>query len=735
MSDADLTADEIAMALKIAHEFVDAGVPVFVAEQCPPDCPIPQHRGGPGEYHRPMRWQTLAPSHERIERWQPGMALAAIGGWTADFLDIDPRSGGLESEKELKHPAIGQFPRSFGQQATPSGGSHHVISKTGERKSTGFMPGLDLQSGGAIDHTGGAGRGFIWIAPTIRPSKAADTLGQLRPYRWVVKPDFEALASYARTGDDSLEGIVGRIRAKRGTPSAPAARDTAHDEPFMTATEARLFGQGAAGGQDRSFTMSQAQDFVRPFLISVQQAQIGEIEERCNAAAAVLSHFVPSHWSVDAGMDLLSRALSHTAYDPAGPSTWTVEKFRPVLNGSRPTVDPWPATLRTEHTDPAAALDTAREGTSADEVERLIAEMLTLSQVKEQPEQRFLVKGWLNLDSEAWMIGAPGTKKSFVALDLACHVAHGKPWQGLKTAMADVIIIAAEGAAGMRNRVRAWEIKHGALPANVHVLPRPVQVSDVKAWAVLVEAARRLTAGRDAFIVIDTQARVTVGLKENDATDMGYYVAAKGALRRATGGCIFTLHHTGRNGGDARGSSAIDGAQDTELKVIKKEAFRGELWVEKQKDLDGTIPPLPLVFERVVIGTDEDGDEITSLVLVSDPFDEAHGQTAEPLEEWETGHAAAIVQLFKVLRDQGGQTGLTKTEARAAIVERFYSNEPARLKKSTYYTAWSRGQEKTSVTGDPVMVNVAGQRWTVDPEALATMPPNDGPGHKTGETG
>ena len=721
MTDAELTADEVAIALKVAHEFVDAGIPVFAAEQCPPDCPIPRHKGGPGEYHLPRFWQQTHPSHAQVERWRPGWALGAVGGWKGDFLDIDPRNGGLESEKELRHPAIAQFPRSFGLAATPSGGFHHLISATGERKSTMFMPGLDLQSGGALDHNGTAGRGFVYIAPTVRPSKAADTLGQLRPYVWLRPPDFEALREYAGR-DDSIAGIVGRVRAKR-SPSA-AREEHPHAAGMPDAfTDARLFGPGGEHQGPRAFTMTEARDFVRPFLIRVQEARIGEIEERTNAAAAVLSHFVPSHWDVEAGMGLLSRALTHTAYDPAGPSNWTVEKFRAVLDGTRPTIDPWPAVLKEER-DPVAALDEAGEQASEDEVERLIAEMLSLTDVCEQPEQRFLVEGLLNLDSESWVIGAPGSKKSFMVLDMACRVARGEPWQGLDTSMADVIIIAAEGASGMRKRALAWTKEYGALPGNVHVLPRPVQVSDVKAWAVLVEASKRLIGQRDGFVVVDTQARVSVGLKENDATDMGYYVAAVGALRRATGACVLTVHHTGRNGGDARGSSAIDGAQDTELKVIKKTPLTGELRVEKQKDLE-EIAPMPLTFKVVELGLDGRGKPTSSLVLTNDPFDTEDGKVADAPEEWEVGHGPAMVQLFKVLRDQGRQGGLTKAEARAAMVERFYDGQTGRLGKSTYYTAWDRGQEKTSATGEPVMVNVAGQRWTVDSEALASLPPGN----------
>lgn len=722
MSHEDLTADETA-ALKIAHELVDAGIPVFAAEQCPPDCPIPGHKGGVGEYHRPQRWQQIGPSHAQVDRWRKGWALAAIGGWAADFLDIDPRSGGLESEKELRHPAIAQFPRSFGVQTTPSGGFHHLISATGERKCTGFMPGLDLQSGGPADERGTHGRGYVWIAPTVRPSKAADTLGELRQYRWIRPPDLEALAEFASGADSSIEGIVARVHAKRAPREPTEVRRQEHGPDVFDAVSDRLFGDGANGNAPRAFTKSEAKDFVRPFLISLQQARIGEIEETCNAAAAVLSHFVPSHWSVDEGMALLYRALEHTAYDPDGPSTWTADKFRAVLDGTRPVVDPWPAVLRPDaepaHVDPARAL--AEADTDEDAVHALLAEMLDLDQIRELPEQRYLIKGLLNLDSEAWLIGAPGSKKSFVSLSMALHVAEGKPWLDHRVTQAAVVIIAAEGAAGLRNRVRAYETEHGALPPNVKVLPRPVQASDVKAWAVLVAASKLWLADRPGFVIVDTQARVTVGLKENDATDMGYYVAAVGALRRATGACVLTVHHTGRNGGDARGSSAIDGAQDTELKVIKKTALTGELRVEKQKDLE-EVPAVQLAFKRVDVGIDEDGEMITSLVLATDPFDQENGRTVDAPEEWERGHALAVVQLFKVLRDQGRTGGLTKAEARAAIVERFYSGETRRLGKSTFYTAWDRGQERTGADGEPVMVNISGQKWTVDSEALESMP-------------
>jgi hypothetical protein len=356
-------------------------------------------------------------------------------------------------------------------------------------------------------------------------------------------------------------------------------------------------------------------------------------------------------------------------------------------------------------------------------VEALLAEMLTPEQIKARPPKKYLIKGLLHLDTESWLIGAPGSRKSFVALDMAGHVAAGREWQGRKVTPGTVIIIAAEGAGGLGARYAAFELEHGyPMPAGVLVLPRPVQATNTAAWRVLVEACRRKGP---ALVVIDTQARVTVGLEENAAKDMGVYIAAMAAIRMATGACVMSVHHTGRGGGDARGSSALDGAQDTELKVVAlAEPLTGELRIEKQKDLPEGMA-VPLRFKGHMVGLDDDGDPITSLALCGpDGWAEAAGRPEEQ-EAWETGHAAVIVQIFKVLRDQGETGGLTKAEARHSVVERFYADNPRALTKSTWYSGWDRALAKESAGGDRVMVNVRGEKWTVDPLALASMPARD----------
>ena len=58
------------------------------------------------------------------------------------------------------------------------------------------------------------------------------------------------------------------------------------------------------------------------------------------------------------------------------------------------------------------------------------------------------------------LFGASGTFKSFLAIDMALHIAHGLPWLGRKTAAGSVVYVAAEGAGGLRKRLAAYARHH-----------------------------------------------------------------------------------------------------------------------------------------------------------------------------------------------------------------------------------------------------------------------------------
>lgn len=182
------------------------------------------------------------------------------------------------------------------------------------------------------------------------------------------------------------------------------------------------------------------------------------------------------------------------------------------------------------------------------------------------PHPAPVVDGMLYRDGLAWLHGRPATCKSFVALDWAGCVATGLPWQDHETTRGPVLYLIAEGTAGLRKRVRAWE-DHAGCPMEAVFLPVPVQLLE----AVDIAAFRALVTERGpALVVIDTQARCSVGADENSAREMGQLVQAADAIRAACHACVLLVHHEGRAGENMRGSSALDGAATSIFRTARE---------------------------------------------------------------------------------------------------------------------------------------------------------------------
>lgn len=194
-----------------------------------------------------------------------------------------------------------------------------------------------------------------------------------------------------------------------------------------------------------------------------------------------------------------------------------------------------------------------------------------------------LIEGFLVKESLVRIYGPPKSYKSFVMLDMAGCVGGGIPWAGNRAVQSKVLYVVAEGVRGIKRRVRAWESQNGRVMTGVHFYPRAVQLGERKDVSTLIRTAKR---GAYEFIILDTQARCTVGLEENSASEMGVVVAALDVLKEVTGACVALVHHSGASGGRARGSTAILGALDAEFEVeADKDSMTVELHTRAQKDL------------------------------------------------------------------------------------------------------------------------------------------------------
>jgi hypothetical protein len=272
-------------------------------------------------------------------------------------------------------------------------------------------------------------------------------------------------------------------------------------------------------------------------------------------------------------------------------------------------------------------------GRSGDPADALLAELLDASSLDNMPTLEPLVGDLLHLDSLARVVGPSGHMKSFMVIDFAGHVGTGMQWHGHYVRQGTVVYLVAEGARGIRKRVRAWEKHHGIKMTDVLFLPRPVQAMSPE-WDTLIEAMRRLGP---AMVVVDTQARVSVGVEENSAKELGLVVDRMEQLRAATGACVLVIHHTGHVGEHGRGSSSAKGALQSELHVSKKGDNARNIVVTlktgKQKD-DEEGGDLQFGLKVITIDgeTKPDGRPVTSVVLES--LDARPRQLVEGSPEW-----------------------------------------------------------------------------------------------------
>lgn len=270
-------------------------------------------------------------------------------------------------------------------------------------------------------------------------------------------------------------------------------------------------------------------------------------------------------------------------------------------------------------------------------VAQMRAELLDTEGLDKIPPLEPLVGDLLQMNTTARIIGPSGTFKSFVLLDMAGHVGTGMEWHGHYVRQGTVVYLVAEGEQGIRKRVRAWEQHHGVRMDNVLFLPRPVQARSPE-WTVFTELAHQLAP---VFVVIDTQARVSVGVEENSNKEMGEVVDRMDDLRRATGACIGLVHHTGHAGEHGRGASSVKGAMQSELNVSKKGDRISNIVLtvkaSKQKD-EEEGNDLQFGLKRITLDGEAkpDGRPVTSVVL--------EGLDTMPEPPLEVGSPAWIIQ-------------------------------------------------------------------------------------------
>ncbi len=228
-----------------------------------------------------------------------------------------------------------------------------------------------------------------------------------------------------------------------------------------------------------------------------------------------------------------------------------------------------------------------------------------------------LIKGLLPRRGLAVIWGPPKCGKSFWALDIALHVALGRQYRDLRTMQGGVVYIALEGGAAFGNRIEAWREHHGIAAeaeADFHLLATHLDLAaDTPELIVAIEA--EMPGAPPVAVFVDTLNRSLRG-SENSDEDMSNWVRAADAIGQRFGCLVAVVHHCGHEATRPRGHSSLMGAADAQIAIKRESGSVFSATLDFAKDMpDG----LALInrLEPVDLGTDADGDAVTSCVCVA----------------------------------------------------------------------------------------------------------------------
>lgn len=264
------------------------------------------------------------------------------------------------------------------------------------------------------------------------------------------------------------------------------------------------------------------------------------------------------------------------------------------------------------------------------------------------PPPEYAIEGLIEHRALSCVVGPPGVGKSTFAIDIACSLVTGQRWQGRKVVRQRVLYLPGEGLSGAVQRIKAWEQAHGLdVGADLMLGNAIIQLGASKdSWAIL---AGYILQHRVGLIIFDTFARMSLGLEENSASDVGKAITRFDQIRKLTGSGVMVIHHTGKVGTSGRGSNALNGALDSELLLTGGEwdasAF-GEgheaiqMNTSKQKNAPRLKDPMPLMLtpmhDSVVLTGPSGvvGDPLDSVVVAPLLVPEPVVETAIRLQEF-----------------------------------------------------------------------------------------------------
>jgi hypothetical protein len=229
-------------------------------------------------------------------------------------------------------------------------------------------------------------------------------------------------------------------------------------------------------------------------------------------------------------------------------------------------------------------------------------------------KSEYLVKRVLDKQSNAVLFGKWNVGKTFVVLDMAAAIACGLPWFGNRVKQGRVLYLGYEGIRAMKKRMIALRQKYPALkdravPFRWAPLRAPLTDDAGKAEVrAIMRKFKDVHKGPPDLVIIDPLMNA-LGGDDSDADLMGKLNRYVASLMRVEKCTVLRVHHTGHGSEErARGHSSLPAMVDTEIRVDKDS-------VSLTKQRDDTLKGFDFILNEVTVGTDQDGEAVTTMIV------------------------------------------------------------------------------------------------------------------------
>ncbi len=282
---------------------------------------------------------------------------------------------------------------------------------------------------------------------------------------------------------------------------------------------------------------------------------------------------------------------------------------------------------------------------------------VSICDVLSHPEEphRFIVGQIVPAGALTLLSGHGGSGKSYLGLEMAVHVAMGKPYLGMQTTQCNVMVLSAEDGGGvLRRRVAQLCQRHGIDPVE---LSQTLSVLDATAdpvlWAAINrndsgvtaahhELTQRCTAAQIGLLVVDN-ASDTFGGDSSDKSAVTRFVRSLTRCVHAQDGAVLLLAHVNRT--TAAGSVTATGSWSDS--VAWHNAARSRLFFDTSRD------QLALVHEK-----SNYGPIVQALSVSRHPFGGFETQTTSSATE---GLPAQVLGFIHAITEEGGWIGAAMT--------------------------------------------------------------------------